>query len=83
MSHLKLPVKCNHAYYGKRYSVPVVAWNAEGTMHKCLVCWDYKNNGWVEATLYEGPDPSDYPDLVVTKWYDPQSSYIEAVEVRK
>jgi hypothetical protein len=63
----KKPPRRNDEFYGKRYSVPVLSWNAEGIINFKLICWDYDNAGWVDADLSEGPAPEDY-ELDVKTW---------------
>jgi len=60
MSHENKPPRDNNQYYGTRYSVPVLCWDENGLINLNLVCWDFENNGWVFASLIDGPDPMDY-----------------------
>ena len=56
-------------YYGKRYSVPVLAGNVNtGQVWETALRWDYQMLDWVESTFPNGPDPEDYEILVVTHW---------------
>lgn len=63
------PPKDNDQYYGKRYSVPVMVGN-ETTGQVAIVAymWDYTEEGWVEATLCNGPYPGDYEVQYVSHW---------------
>lgn len=61
-------------FYGENYSVPLVAFNDKGQVLPYMVRWDFFRDGWVIATLPDGPAPSDYPDIQkeVDTWMDPQ-----------
>lgn len=53
----------------ERYSMPVMVGN-ETTGQVAIVAymWDYDENGWVFATLDNGPDPGDYEVQHVSHW---------------
>ncbi len=68
------PNKDKSDYYGETYSVPLVAYNQKGEVLPYMVRWHFNLKGWVIATLPDGPNPSDYPEVneEVDTWMDPQ-----------
>jgi len=66
----KKPPRRNDEFYGTRYSIPVLCWNKKHVLNNKLVCWNYDDEGWVDADLSEGPSPEDY-DIDVSTWTIP------------
>ena len=64
-----LPPADSDPYYKDRYSVPVLAGNCHtGGVDIVAYRYSYLENGWVYATLSEGPSIHDYEVLSVTHW---------------
>ncbi len=62
-----LPERAEDPYYGRRYSIPVLL---HPSVASAMFRWDYRMNGWVEATWRDGCNPDDYSDWDIspTHW---------------
>lgn len=63
------PPKYDDPYYGDRYSVQVLSGNeTTGQVAFVAYVWDYQEEGWMYATMSEGPNACDYEAQHVTHW---------------
>lgn len=75
---MQFPPKQKLDYYGERYSIPVVPFDEKGRVLPYMVRWCFHTDGWVIATLPDGPSASDYDLKAVDTWMNPQFYFMVA-----